>query len=237
MPSDLLVIVPTRTRPAQCVRLIESFEKTADDATLLFVTDSDDDSYDGMDWRGHRHAVLDPPATCLAQKLNNAVAGVIDYSGYIMWSGDDHVFVTEHWDTLMLGTLAEMGGSGWVYPANGRRADVPETWLVSSDITRELGWFANPKLSHYYLDNSIAELAKRASLIRYCPAALIEHRHYSVPGGDERDALYSQTEQKFGESDARAFNAWRAGTEIAVDVSRLRRKFNPDVSWVLEKEA
>ena len=232
---SLLVIVPTRQRRETCERLMDSFEKTTDNAELLFVTDSDDDSYEDMDWRGHRSAVIDPRG-CLVEKLNRAVAGVIGESeDPIMWLGDDHVFVTEHWDTLMLEALEDLGGSGWVYPNDLRRADVPETWLCSRDVIRTLGWYANPVLKHYFIDNSIADLAKRANLIRYCPDVIIAHHHYSVDPETERDDLYRETERNYGDHDMKAFQEWRSGSQVAMEVSRLRRKFNPDVQWVLGK--
>lgn len=230
---SLLVIVPTRNRPAQCERLIKSFEETTDSAELLFVIDGDDDSYENMDWQGHTFATMSPRAN-LVQKLNHAADTAKDYD-QIMWLGDDHVFVTEHWDSRMLAVLNEIGGSGWVYPDNKRRRDVPETWLVSTDIVAELGWLANPVLNHYYIDNSIAEIGKRTSLLRYCPDVIIEHRHYSVSPDTEYDGLYCETEKLYGERDHRTFQAWRSGTQVATDVSRLRRKFNPDVKWVLER--
>lgn len=231
---SLLVIVPTRRRPALCERLMDSFAQTADSAQLLFVTDGDDDSYAGTDWRGHQHAEMSPRGF-LADKLNHAAARVRDDYDQLFFVGDDCVFVTPHWDTLMLRELDKMGGSGILYANDGRRADVPEHWLVSCDIIRELGWFANPALSHYYLDNSWADLGKRASLLRYCPDVVIEHRHYQSDKKAARDALYSETEERFGTADLKAFTQWRAGTQIAVEVSALRRRFNPDVQWVLER--
>jgi hypothetical protein len=213
---------------------MDAFEKTADDAELLFATDADDSSYDDLDFRGHRRVILDPRPT-LTEKLNLVAAEEISRHEHIMWSGDDHVFVTPHWDTLLLGALKDLGGSGWVYPGNGRRTDVPETWLVSSDVIRALGWFANPVLKHYYIDNSIADLGKRSGLIRYCPEALIEHRHYAVHKETVRDALYAETEERWGASDLKAFQEWRSGPQVAVEVSLLRRNFNPDVQWVLSR--
>jgi hypothetical protein len=231
---SLLVIVPTRSRADKCTRLMESFEKTTDNADLLFASDADDDSYEGMDWRGHGHGVMDPRPTTV-EKLNLTANAHVDDYDQIMWTGNDHVFVTPHWDSIMLGTLKDMGGSGWVYPDDKRRSDIPETWLCSSDVIRELGWFANPALSHYYIDNSIADLGRRTGLLRYCPDAVVEHRHYSVDDETEHDALYREAEHKFGQKDLEAYSAWRLSAQAAIEVSRLRRAFNPDVQWVLDR--
>jgi hypothetical protein len=230
---SLIVIVPTRNRPAQCKRLIESFEETTDNATLLFVTDGDDKSYEGFDWHGHGCAEVNPRAS-LTQKLNSTAQNILGKYEEIMWQGDDHEFITPHWDTKIL-QVRQDWGSGWLYPNNGRRSDVPETWTVSRDVVEALGWYANPALAHYYIDNSIAELGKRAGIIKWVSDVKIVHHHYSVDKDTEYDDLYKDTEKLFGERDLAAFQQWRGSNQVAATVSQLRRQFNPDVAWVLSK--
>lgn len=232
----MIVIVPTRGRKAQCERLIDSFDKTAESAELLFVVDEDDKTYEEMDWKGHGVTTMNPRGT-LSQKLNHTVDAILNSYDHIMWSGDDHEFVTPHWDRKLLKVLDEMGGSGWVYPQNGRRKDIPETWLVSSDVVRELNWYANPGLRHYGLDNSIAEIGKRTGLLRYASNVLIKHHHPTVDSTVEYDDIYKDAERQHGQADAAAFQAWRTSPLASADISRLRRKFNPDVAWAIEKVA
>ena len=195
--NDLLVMVPTRGRRAQCERLLKSFAETSACADLLFITDPDDDSYAGMDWGDAVHAVLEP-REFLSGKLNKTAAAMAGVYRVLMWCADDHVFRTPGWDKLMLATLDDLGGSGWVYPDDKRRSDVPEIWMCSSDVVQALGWFANPVLSHYYLDNSTGEIGKRSGLIRWCPQAVVEHLHYSVCPDTDHDGVYRETEGAFG---------------------------------------
>ena len=233
--NDLLVMVPTRGRRAQCERLLKSFTETATCADLLFILDPDDtDTWTGMDWGDAATAVLEP-REYLVGKLNKTALAMADLYPVLAWFGDDCAFQTPGWDQLMLATLAEdLGGHGWVYPDDKRRIDVPEHWMCSSDVVQALGWFANPVLSHYFIDNSIADLGKRADMIRWCPQAVIEHQHYSVTPGTERDEVYRETEDAFGESDRQAFEEWRS-SQLANEVSVLRREFSPDVAWVLSR--
>ena len=160
--SDLLVIVPTRGRKANCERLLASFRDTAGDGTdIAFVLDPDDEAtYDGVEWGDALHAVLAPRGT-LADKLNQTAAAMTGQYGALMWTGDDHVFGSPGWDKAMLDVLVGMGGDGWVFPHTVRRQDVPEIWLASAGLTDELGWFFPPHVSQYYGDNTIAELGKR----------------------------------------------------------------------------
>lgn len=235
--KSLLVMVPTRGRRALAERCLKSFTETRalDSTEILFISDPDDDSYDGMDWGIATHVVLDP-REYVTGKLNKTAAVMADGYDALMHTGDDNVFVTPGWDAVMLGTLDAMGGSGWVYPDNKRRADVPEMWLCSSDIVQALGWFLCPALQMYYVDNVVAETGKRAGLIRFCPEAVIEHRHYSVDPSAAHDATYREAEDKFGAADLAAFQQWRA-TQLPMDVAMLRREFSPDLAWVLSKVA
>jgi hypothetical protein len=228
---DLLVMVPTRGRKAQCERLLKSFNEMTDDADLVFVTDGDDHSYDDMDWGDAGRWVIDPRES-LSGKLNKtAEIHAHDYDA-LMFVGDDHVFGTPGWDSIMMKTLADMGGTGMVYPDDKRRTDVPEIILISSDIVRALGHFAEPTLKHYYLDNSWGELGKRAGLIRFCREAVVEHLHYSVCDETERDQTYVEAENAWGGQDYTAFRDWQANL-MQLQVAFLRRKFNRDAQWIL----
>ena len=231
---SLLTVIPTRSRPKSVERLIESFNDTTDNADLLFVVDPDDESMEGFDFKGHSAMVMDPRGT-MVQKLNYAAVKFIDDYDSLVWYADDNEFITPHWDTLMLKALEEMGGSGWVYSFDGRRTDIPETWLVSTDVVRELGWFANPILNQYYVADSINILARRASLLRFCRDVKVLHHHYDVDPATERDALNEYAESKFGKTDFMTYQAWGGSNQVSVAVSRLRRKFNPDIKWVLGK--
>ena len=231
----MLVMVPTRGRRANCERFLKSFTETASPGTdLVFITDPDDqETYAGMDWGPAVQAVLDP-REFLTGKLNKTAAMMADVYDVLMWAGDDHVFRTLGFDALMLAALEDMGGSGWVYPDDKRRSDVPEIWACSSDVVKALGWYANPQLGHYYIDNTIAELGKRAGLIRWCPEAVVEHLHYSVTAETVRDEVYLSTEDRFGAADLQAFQEYRVN-QLPHDVALLRRKFSKDIRWVLSK--
>jgi hypothetical protein len=231
--NDLLVMVPTRGRREQCERLLETFTATATCADLLFILDPDDAAYEGMAWGEAATCVLEP-REYLSGKLNKTGMAMADVYPFLMWVGDDVAFRTPDWDRILLDALKDLGGHGWVYPDDKRRNDVPEHWMVSSDVVKTLGWFANPVLSHYCLDNSIAELGKRAGLIRWCPEAVVEHLHYSIAPGVEHDETYRSTEEMFGESDLKAFHQWRAD-QLANEVSVLKREFCPDRRWVLSR--
>lgn len=232
--SSLLVMVPTRKRRENCERFLKSFEETAEMADLVFITDSDDqESYEGMDWGTATHAVLEPREATVGKVNRTADATASAYDA-LMFIGDDNTFITPGWDTILMKALADMGGTGMVYPENGRRNDIPESVIISTDIVRHLGWFMNPGFAHYYVDNVWADLGRRAGLIRYVPQAVVSHQHYQVNPDVPRDETYSEAEMLWGESDRRAFQQWRT-RDMQMEISKLRRRFSPDVNWVLEQ--
>lgn len=224
---SLLVIVPTRAHVDEVKRLIDSFDANTDNADLLFVLDDDDKSYEGFEWQGHTVATMSPRGA-LTEKLNFAASQVIDAYDQLMYVPDDSVFLTEHWDTLLLDVLAaELGGSGILYPNDLRRADIPELWLISTDVLREVGWFALPLLKQFYMDNAWSDLGKRTDLIRFVPDVVVDHSR-ALPD-TEGERLYGMADQQ------NYMLGWRGSSDVAALVSKLRRNFNPDVKWVLSK--
>ena len=232
--TDLCVMLPTRKRPEMARRCIDSFRETKalDTTDLFLIIDDDDDSYEGITdadkitaTRGNLITAVNAAASVLAESYDA-----------LFLAADDLVFQTPGWDSLMLGTLEDMGGTGIVFPDDKRRYDVPEHPLISSDFIQELGHFAEPSVAHFYCDNAWAELGKRTGLIRFCPEAVIEHRHYSVCAETVHDETYREAEEAHGAADLEAFQEWRAD-RMPYEVARLRRRFSRDVAWVLSKVA
>jgi|SRR6185312_9667910 len=230
----LLVMVTTRGRRKQVERLLDSYRENTDAADVVFIMDPDDeDTYNGIDWGSALTSTLSPRGTNV-EKLNRTAQAFWDDYDALMFVGNDHVFRTPHWDTIMLRKLESMGGTGMLYPDDKRRNDIPEIIMISSDIVKVMGQFAEASFSHYYIDNAWAETGKRSGLLRYVPEVVIEHHHYSVDPETEYDELYHYAEDWFGKSDLQAFHQWRAAV-MPHQISLLRRKFNKDVSWVLKR--
>lgn len=232
--ADLAVFIPTYHRRDRVEECIKSFQETTlGEVDLYLVIDDDDASYDGMDF-SELAGVIQVKHDTLVTAINEAALDLADRGYKALFLGaDDLIFQTSGWDLLMMGTLEEMGGTGYVYPDDRRRYDVPEHPLISTDIVKALGWFAEPGLAHFYVDNVWAELGKRLSLIRFCPRAVIEHRHWQT-ADVPRDETYKTAEDAHGGGDAEEYENWRR-TRMSNQAALLRRKFNPDLEWVLSK--
>lgn len=234
--ESLLVMVPTRGRRELCERLLKSFEQSLpnDETVLMFITDEDDKSYEDFDWGTAVHAVSGGGRKTLVEIFNNVADLHVNDFDAIMTVGDDHTFESEHWDQHILDSFAELGDTGFVYPDCKKRYDVPEIIAISSDVIKALGHFAEPTLGHFYVDNVWGELGMRSGMLKYCPKAVIPHLHYTVVPGVERDATYAEAENAHGNEDRAAYLKWRNDL-MPLQVSQLRRKFNPDVQWILNQ--
>ena len=208
-------MLPTRGRREKVIKCVTSFYEMTDDAELLLITDDNDSSYVGL---GYPAVVL--PQMTLTGKLNAVAVEKAPHYKAVMFVGDDHVFSTEHWDTIMMKELAAMGGTGILYPDDKRRNDIPEIWLTSSDIIMALGHFAEPSCKHYYLDNVWASIGNGAGCLKLVPEVLVEHHHYSTHRDVRYDSVYQKTET-FGPADAAAFEAWRS-SRMAKEVAAVK---------------
>jgi hypothetical protein len=232
----ILVMIPTKGRRQQAERLLESYEKTVGKAAdLVFILDPDDEeTYEGMDWGTALAGVMSPRGS-VTEKLNRTALNFADDYDALMYVRDDCVFATENWDELLTETLEAFGGTAMIQPDDRKRDDIPEIILISSDIVKELGWFANPAMGHFYIDNTWAELGKRAELLHRCPGVVIPYLHYTLgPDVAMRDDIDAETENAWGNSDLMAFRQWQSEV-LPNQVSQLRRKFSKDIQWILSK--
>jgi hypothetical protein len=218
---NLAIMVPVRGRKANCERLLKAFHDTVDSADMYFILDPDDlETYEGVDWGRARQLILDPRGM-IGPKRNFAADLLKDEYDALMCAEDDIVFGPKGWDTTLMSALASMGGTGMVYPNDDRRTDIPENVLISSNIVKALGWFCEPSMQHYYIDNVWADLGRGAGCLMFVPGVLFENFHYSMrKGSTEHDRTYSEAE-KLGPADAAAYGTWRRD-RLADDVKTVK---------------
>jgi hypothetical protein len=216
--ADLLVMVPSRERPANVARFAAAAQQTVTGATdILFIFDDDDPRlHKSVTACGRwQHTVLPRVEVGAVSKLNAAAAAHAGEYPVLMFAADDTVPRTRGWDEAI---VAAVGGTGMAYPSGLGRTDVPELVAISSDIVRALGWFALPSIRHYWCDSAWADLG-RAAGIRFLPDVVLEHMHHTSGKGDH-DHVYRMGE-RFYAADREAYLAWRAdGMEADLAVVR-----------------
>jgi hypothetical protein len=212
--TDMLVMVPSRERPANVARFANAAAQTmAGVASVLFVFDEDDplldDNYTAVKQPGRwPYLVRVQPRMITVPKLNNAAMAYRDAFPVLMFTGDDTVPVTRWWDAEMVKTISAMGGTGMAYPNGLGRTDIPEHVAISTDIVRALGWFAYPGIAHYYVDNTWADIGNGARCLQFREDVVLEHLN-PLYGKGPRDHVLRVAENK-AEADHAAYLKWCA---------------------------
>lgn len=230
---ELLVIVPSRSRPQSLTRMVDAWDATGafDRAALLFAVDADDPEIE--EYRAahktvaHRPVLLSVGASWqpMVAKLNRVAVQHADGAFALGFAGDDHLPRTPGWAGRYLDELHALG-TGIVYGDDGiQGAALPTQWAMTADIVRALGRMVPADVEHLYCDNAIMQLGAEARCLWYLPDVLIEHLHpvvgKAVP--DEGYLRVNRPEQY--RRDSAAFARWEAErmpVQVAI-VQALRR--------------
>jgi glycosyltransferase involved in cell wall biosynthesis len=229
---DLLLVVPSRGRPESVLRLIGAVASTAALRTDVVVGLDDDDPSLGeyMDMvRAHpaspghervRVMVEVGPRQGLAAWTNELVMPRLGGYAAVASFGDDHVPVSAGWDEALVRAATD-GGPGFAYPNDGVRDDIPQAVVAASEAVAALGWLCEPSLTHYFVDNTWAELGRFSQSLTYLPDVMVEHRHHlKMPGVVAHDATYKEKEPLLM-TDMAEFERWRV-ERMAGDVAKIR---------------
>lgn len=234
--SDLFVIVPTRGRPESARRLVDAWDATGafdDGATLCFAVDADDPSLDEY-WTAlgiKPDAALDdsiryyqiPTWQPMVHKLDSAARIYAEFHQpfALGFAGDDHLPRTRGWAARYLEALRELG-TGTVYGNDLLQGErLCTQWAMTSDIVRALGRMVPAPVEHMACDNSVMDLGRLASCLRYLPDVVIEHMH-PLAGKAEWDTGYARVNRaEQYQKDLAVYADWqRSG--MAEDVAKVR---------------
>lgn len=235
---ELAVIVPTRGRPENILKVIGAWDFTNawDHADLVLAVDQDDPELAGYRalFEETRNPDTDEPLFSLvvrdvwqpmAYKLN-AVAEALALSRTYFalgFAGDDHLPQTIGWAARYLTVLHEMG-TGMVYGDDGYQgAKLSTEWAITADVVTALGGRMVPApVEHMYSDNSIMDLFNGAGAIRHLPEVRVEHFNPYAGGKAPMDAQYKRVNSREQyKTDRLDYERWKR-TGLAADVAAVR---------------
>ena len=222
--GDLLVIVPSRGRPASIARMLDAVHATSHARTHLHVAVDEDDPelprYEHvMRQAGGSDDTLETgPRKGLCGTTNDVAVRRAGEYPFLASLGDDMVPRTPGWDAALIRAINDMGGTGFSYPWDGVREDIPEAVVLSSDIVKALGWMCEPSLAHWYPDNVWADLGRSAGCLRHCRAIAVDHLNPAT--GQVRADATNRDNGRSLDADRDAYWAWRA-TRMAGDIATI----------------
>ncbi|OKI54521.1 hypothetical protein [Micromonospora sp. CB01531] len=196
--ADLTVLVPTRGRIGNSLRLLKAFRETCTaDTELVFVISADDPDHDLYYWHltqadGRAITVsVDKPG--VVAPLNAGFEALKGSLGLAVgFMGDDHLPKTRGWDEALLGELKALK-TGIAYPNDLLQFEAMATAVVmTSDIPKALGYMAPSELDHMCIDLVWLDWGRGIDKLVYRDDVIIEHLHRSV-GKSREDATYRLT--------------------------------------------
>jgi hypothetical protein len=221
--SDLLVIVPSRGRPQSIARLLDAVHATAKMETYVHIAvDEDDPALDG-----YKQVMSHAAAAGIAGKgtvleigsrknltewTNKIAIQQADNYPYLASFGDDHVPCTPGWDKALITVIERAGGTGFAYPWDETREDIPEAVVMSSNIVKALGWMAYPGCTHWYIDTIWADLGRGIGVLKHLRAIKVEQVR-------KTDQTSIESSEKL-DQDRSAYYEWRH-TRMADDIKTL----------------
>lgn len=224
MTADLLVIVPTRGRPANAAALYRAWqETTAGCSDLLFAVDTDDPALGAYravfaDMPGVKTA--EGPRKRLVGTLNAVAVPLATHYRYLGFMGDDHRPRTSGFDQRFIECLS--GGTGIVYGNDLLQgANMPTAVAMTSDIVQALGYFAPPQMVHLCVDLAWKDLGEAIGRLTYLDDCIVEHVHPAA-GKAVHDQGYEEANNA-GQvaKDSEAYFAYKAD-QFHQDVEKLR---------------
>lgn len=233
--ADLIVITPSRGRPAQLAELTEAVRRTTDGRAEVFgLVDLDDpqrEAYKNLVTPAGPAPyaplrILFGPRQSLSGWTNlaarNALASsVVPPPRYLASLGDDHRPRTHGWDLKLIEAIEALPGPGFAYGRDLLQdKNMPTAWVASAEVVRALGWMMLPTCAHMYVDNAILTLGTETGRIAYRPDVIIEHLHPHAHKA-EWDASYieSNADERYV-VDKAAYDAWRLG-QLARDTATV----------------
>jgi hypothetical protein len=195
MEEKILVICPSRGRPAQCREMVDSFLATSKMSSLRLCLDNDDPQLDQ-----YREGIRGRVSYTIS--IQNTITNLINdnwkYSAdcfkWFCVTNDDFVYRSEGWDEKLIASLKAYGGGTGIVYGNDllQGVHMPTTSIVSRDIVEALGWLQMPRLIHLFGDNVWKHLGQRAECLYYRPDVIIEHKHF-YGGKAVEDEIYKRT--------------------------------------------
>lgn len=239
------IIIPTKGRVQNLIKVFKSLNDTVynpNDVEVVFYVDrDDDDTKDFFKNDADKHIKFIPTSVVVGDKVNLAETYNRAYkkaSGdIIMYSADDVMFRTKHWDVLVReefdryeDDICLVFGADGVQPIG--------TLATHGFLTRKaidiLGYVHPPEMGYNYSDNWLTDIYRKIDRMCYTPV-YFEHCHWGVGKAEYDDTYRTGSDAPHDDS----ISLWREeDSRRDSDVEKLRSSMrqgpvgNSNPSWI-----
>ncbi len=187
------ILLPTRNRPANVTRLIESARKTAAGRfEFIICVDNDDPTRDQVLAQVTDDVRVLVTARQMLSKYWNECATVARFD-ILMQCGDDIIFRTEGWDREVIYTFDQIPDKiALVHGEDGiQHANIATHGFLHRRWMETVGYFVPPYFASDYNDLWLSEVADALGRRVYLPNIYTEHMH-PVIGKSELDITHQE---------------------------------------------
>lgn len=218
---EMTILVPSRGRPENVIRLMDAWSTTTTRNTRLLVLVDDDDPKLDEYLAIPNIDIQVGPRLRIGGTLN-AVAPIEATKCFaIGFMGDDHLPRTKGWDDRFLTELKETRvGVTWgndLYHG----ANLPTAVVMTSNIVTALGYFVMPGGIHLFLDNFWLAIGRGIESTHYLDDVIIEHIHPYFGKAEYDETYIEANDVKVSNADEITFNNYVA-TQLQNDLQKLR---------------
>ena len=224
MKFNISLLVPTRKRPLNVQRLIESAKINADNSNgieFIFYIDRDDlDSVNAISKFPNTKCIVGD--RIVLSEMWNMCYRIAD-ADVFMHCGDDIVIQTQGWDTMVLNEFDKYpdkiafvhGQDGHWKEALGTHGFLHRNWV------EVVGYFVPPYFSSDWNDVWLTDVALLTGRKVYLEGLLTEHMHFSF-GKSEIDETHKERMERGNRDNVRLLYD-QLGEQRLLDAEKLKR--------------
>lgn len=220
---ELLMMVPSRNRPASIERLRDAWAATTTGNSKFIVLVDEDDAH-LQQYIALRETGVDVrvgPRLRIGGTLNAVAPELATTCFAIGFMGDDHVPRTVGWDERFIEALRTVP-AGIVYGNDlYHGVNLPTAVAMTANIVTTLGYFSLPNGVHLFLDNFWLAIGKGLNSALYLDDVVLEHVHPNFGKAGWDDTYAEANASATWSADEATYNEYVA-TQLAVDLEKLR---------------
>lgn len=202
--------------------MVQAWRKLSLSSDLIIYLDDDDpEAPNYRRYKDPRITVEVGPRRRLVAATNYGVETHPDYE-YYGSMGDDHIPMTEGWDTKLIERIESNNGWGIAYGDDLlKHEQLPTACIMSANIIQAIGYMCLPALIHLYVDDFWKELGAATGMLFYEPSVVVEHVH-PFGGKVPMDEGYKESNSIANfNHDHEVFIDWK-NNQKQTDIERIR---------------
>ncbi len=205
MVNTNLVIIGSRSRPQNVVRAFDALKKVSKISDFALIINEDQkDLYPEID--GVTIHVVDSHHG-VNGKFNTIVPQYLDKYETITGIDDDCLVQTDGWDEILYEPIKRIG-YGLSYGNDGIQGQLlPTKVMISTNITKILGFWCPPALFHSYADDFWKLMGESINSLHYFRDVNMEHLHW-MNGKAPKDETYESNTAAITQKDRHAFGEY-----------------------------